>query len=81
MGLFSENSLGKSQCHAHSEGINVCFKLHRFAFSDRPDVHGRYFELPSGSMDNTPCMTDGDHVSLLIIDELVGVNPRLDSFG
>ena len=75
------NTLGKSQCHAHLEGIDVCFELHCFAFSDRPHVHDRYFELPSGSTDTTPRVPDGDYVTLLVIDELVGVNPRLNSFG
>src|SRR5215203_1965827 len=75
------NSLEKSQCHAHLEGIDVCFELHCFAFSDRPHVHGRHFELPSGSTHTAPHVPDDDHVTLLVIDELVGHNHRLDGLG
>jgi hypothetical protein len=74
-------SLGKSQGHAHLEGIDVCFELQCSPFSNRPHVHGWYFELPSGRTDIAPRVPDSDYVTLLVIDELVGVNPRLDGFG
>src|SRR5215204_6096853 len=75
------NSLDKSQCHAHLEGIDVCFELHCFAFSDRPHVHGWYFEFPSRSTHTASRVPNDDHVTLLVIDELVGHNHRLDGFG